>query len=63
MATGDPLTSLHAWTADHGLGPADLPELGDPAMVADILQGRRELSLAQIRQLAERFGVSPAVFV
>ncbi len=60
---GDPLTSLRALLADHGLGPADLPELGDPAAAADILQGRRELGLAQIRRLAERFGVSPAVFV
>ena len=61
--TGDPLTSLHALLVDHGLSPADLPELGDPATATDILQGRRELNLAQIRRLAERFGVSPAVFV
>jgi HTH-type transcriptional regulator/antitoxin HigA len=60
---GDPLTSLRALLADHDLGPADLPELGDPATAMDILQGRRDLSLAQIRRLVDRFGVSPAVFV
>jgi len=46
----------------HGLRQKDLPELGNQAKVSDILNGRRKLSLTHIQRLAERFGVSPAVF-
>jgi HTH-type transcriptional regulator / antitoxin HigA len=42
---------------------ADLPELGTPAQVADLLAGRPALNVAQIQTLAQRFGVSPATFV
>ncbi|MCB0196749.1 MAG: transcriptional regulator [Anaerolineae bacterium] len=59
----DPIVSLEIFMADHALKPADLPELGDEATVNDILAGRQELTLSQIRVLAQRFGVSPAVFV
>lgn len=62
-ASGDPISSLKEFMTDHGLSSSDLPELGDEAAVAEILQGRRELTLSQIRQLAQRFGVTPAVFV
>jgi len=44
---------------EHGLRPEDLPELsGLPAVLAR----ERELHVGEIRALAERFGVSPAVF-
>jgi HTH-type transcriptional regulator/antitoxin HigA len=47
-----------------GLTPADLSaELGEPPVVAAILQGSREMNIQQARALAERFGVSPAVFI
>lgn len=45
------------------LTTADLPELGPPAQVADLLAGRQALNVAQIQMLAKRFGVSPATFV
>lgn len=48
---------------EHQLTPADLPELGTPSEVAAILQGERELTVPQLRGLAERFRVSPAVFL
>jgi HTH-type transcriptional regulator/antitoxin HigA len=47
----------------HGLRQTDLPELGSPRAVAEILRGKRELNAAQIRALAARFHVSPAVFI
>ena len=47
----------------HGLRQADLPEIGSQGVVSEILSGRRELNLRQIRALSERFGVSPATFI
>ena len=49
---------------EHGLGPEDLPELGGEARVVHaVLAGERELHVGEIRALAERFRVSPAVFI
>ncbi|RIK43026.1 MAG: transcriptional regulator [Chloroflexi bacterium] len=47
---------------EHGLTQSDLPEVGSQGVVSDILRGKRELNVRQIRALARRFGVSPAVF-
>jgi HTH-type transcriptional regulator / antitoxin HigA len=47
----------------HDLGQADLPEVGSQGVVSEILSGKRALNVRQIRALAERFHVSPAVFV
>ena len=47
----------------HELNPGDLPEVGDEGEVRDILDGRRELDIHQLRVLASRFGVSAATFV
>ena len=48
---------------EHDLHQSDLPEVGSQGVVSEILSGKRELNVRQIRALAERFGVSPAVFV
>jgi HTH-type transcriptional regulator/antitoxin HigA len=48
---------------EHQLTTADLPELGTPAQVAEILAGLPALNVAQIHTLAKRFGVSAATFV
>ena len=48
---------------EHQLTTADLPELGTPAQVADLLAGRHALNVAQIHTLAKRFGVLSATFV
>jgi antitoxin component HigA of HigAB toxin-antitoxin module len=37
--------------------------LGDETAVAEILAGKRDLTRRQIRALAQRFGITPAVFV
>jgi HTH-type transcriptional regulator / antitoxin HigA len=49
--------------AEHGLRQADLPEIGSQGVVSEVLAGKRELNLRQVRALAARFGVSPAVFL
>lgn len=48
---------------EHGLKQADLPEVGSQGVVSEILSGKRSLNVRQIRALASRFGVSPAVFI
>lgn len=48
---------------EHGLTQSDLPEIGSQGVVSEILNGKRELNVRQIRGLAKRFKVSPAVFV
>lgn len=47
---------------EHGLTQAALPEVGSQGVISEILRGKRELNVRQIRALAQRFGVSPAVF-
>lgn len=47
----------------HGLTQSDLPEVGSQGVVSDLLRGKRELNMRQIRALAKRFHVSPAVFL
>jgi HTH-type transcriptional regulator/antitoxin HigA len=48
---------------EHQLTAADLPELGTPTQVTDLLAGCGSLSVPQIQALAKRFGVAPATFV
>ena len=47
---------------EHGLRQSDLAEIGSQGVVSEILSGRRELNLRQIRALAARFGVPPQWF-
>ncbi|MES2820116.1 MAG: helix-turn-helix domain-containing protein [Pseudomonadota bacterium] len=46
----------------HGLSQADLPEVGAQSVLSEILAGKRQLNVRQIRALATRFGVSAEVF-
>jgi HTH-type transcriptional regulator/antitoxin HigA len=48
---------------EHELTATDLTELGSTTEVELVLTGKRELSMEQVRALAARFHVSPAVFV
>lgn len=47
----------------HGIKQCDLHEIGSQGVVSEILSGKRELNIRQVRALSERFGVSPATFV
>jgi HTH-type transcriptional regulator / antitoxin HigA len=50
--------------AQHGMRQGDLKkEIGSQGVVSEILSGSRELNTRQIRALAKRFAVSPAVFL
>ena len=48
---------------EHHLTQSDLPDVGSQGVVSEILAGKRELNVRQIRALSERFAVSPSVFV
>ena len=53
---------LRFFMEEHDLTQSDLPEIGSQGVVSEILNGKRELNTRQIRLLAQRFNVSPAVF-
>ena len=48
---------------EHGLNQSDLSDIGSQGVVSEILSGKRELNVRQVRLLAKRFQVSPAVFI
>lgn len=48
---------------EHDLAQSDLSEVGSQGIVSEILNGKRELNVRQIRALAKRFHVSPAAFI
>lgn len=54
---------LRFFMAEQQLTQADLPEIGSQGVVSEVLGGKRELNVRQVRALAQRFHVSAAVFV
>jgi len=61
---GDPLRTLRYLMEQRGLRPVDLsPIFGARSITSLVLNGKRELSKAHIRKLAELFHVSPALFL
>ncbi len=60
-ATG--LQALQFLMAQHGLKQSDLPEIGSQGVVSEVLAGKRELNIRQVRALSERFAVSATTFV
>jgi len=58
-----PIAVLRHLMREHDLRQTNLPEIGSQGVVSEILAGKRDLNARQIRRLAKRFGVSPAVFV
>ena len=54
---------LRFFMEEHGLAQTDLPEVGSQGVVSVIMKGKRELKRRQVRSLAERVDVWPAVLV
>ncbi len=54
---------LHYLMEEHQLVQSNLTEVGSQGVVSEILSGKRELNVRQIRELAKRFHVSPGVFI
>lgn len=60
----EPRAVLSFLMDQHGLNQSDLKaEIGSQGVVSEILNGKREINARQAKALAERFGVSPAVFL
>jgi HTH-type transcriptional regulator/antitoxin HigA len=60
---GNPIDALNVLLAEHGLKQSDLSEIGTQGVVSEILSGKRQLNVRQIKMLSKRFKVSPAVFI
>ncbi len=56
------LVMLRLLMDQHGLGTADLPEIGSKSMVSRVLSGKRNLSKTHIQALSKRFGINPGLF-
>ena len=60
---GDPINALKTLMEEHGLKQSDLPEIGSQGVVSEIISGKRQLNVRQLKLLGKRFKVSPVVFV
>jgi len=60
---GNPIDALNALMEEHGFKQSDLSEIGSQGVVSEILSGKRQLNVRQIKMLSKRFKVSPAVFI
>jgi HTH-type transcriptional regulator / antitoxin HigA len=60
---GNPIDALNALMDEHGLKQSDLSEIGSQGVVSEILSGKRQLNIRQLKMLSKRFKVSPAVFI
>jgi len=63
MPDASPQEVLALLMEEHQLKQSDLPEIGSQGVVSEILNGKRRLNTRQIQALAQRFGVSPSVFI
>lgn len=48
---------------EHQLDASNFPELGSDEAVSELLDGKRELSVENIRALSKRFNLLPATFI
>lgn len=58
-----PVAMLRFLMEQHELSQSDLPEIGSQGVVSEILHGKRDLNVRQIKKLAGRFHVPAAVFI
>ena len=59
----DAIGCLKFLIEEHKLKASDLQEIGSQEVVSEILSGKRQLNVRQIKALSQRFNVSPAVFI
>ena len=58
----DDIDILKLLMQQHGLGIADVPEIGSNTLVSKVINRKRNLTRNHIAALSKRFGVSPALF-
>jgi HTH-type transcriptional regulator/antitoxin HigA len=60
---GNPIDTLDTLIKEHRLKQSDLPEIGSQGVISEIISGKRQLNIRQIKLLSKRFNVSPSVFI
>lgn len=64
LGHADPLDALKSLVEERGLRQADLlPVFGSRSVASDVLNGKRGISKAHARRLADFFHVSPSLFI
>lgn len=58
-----PISVLKYFMEEYGLKQTDMTELGSQGVVSEILNGKRELNLRQVKALSKRFNVPATVFI
>lgn len=58
-----PLAMLRFLMDQNHLTQSNLPEIGTQGVVSEVMSGKRDLNVRQIKALSERFHVPPSVFV
>jgi HTH-type transcriptional regulator/antitoxin HigA len=58
-----PAAVLRLLMDQHRLSQSDLPEVGTQGVVSEVLSGKRELNVRQIKSLSGRFNVPTSVFL
>jgi HTH-type transcriptional regulator/antitoxin HigA len=59
----EPIKVLKFLIQENNLTQKDLSILGSQGVVSEILNGKRDLNVRQIKALAEKFKISPSVFI
>ncbi len=57
------ISALKFLMEQHHLNQSDLPEIGSQGVVSEILNGKRQLNLKQIKTLSQKFHVSIETFI
>jgi len=60
---GNPIDTFNTLIEEHGLKQSELSEIGSQGVISEILSGKRQLNVRQIKLLSKRFNVSPVVFM
>lgn len=60
---GNPIDTLNVLMEEHELKQSGLSEIGSHGVISEILSGKRQLNVRQIKMLSKRFKISPAVFI
>lgn len=58
-----PIAMIRFLMEQHRLSQSDLPEIGGQSVVSEVLNGKRELNVRQIKELSERFNIPAALFL
>ena len=58
-----PVESLRYLMKEHNLKQSEIPEIGSQGVVSEILKGKRNLNIRQIKKLSSKFNISPLVFI